>query len=190
MSERWGKSVGSGHDPSGDDLIECERVGLDYFDDAPVRVTAREVVAASPERIFEVFLDADSWPRWAWPITGVDWTSPMPLEVGSTRTVWMRGPMVGYEEFVAWDPGRRMAFRFNQTIKGGPSAFAEDYVVTDLRDGRSLVEWTMAMTLSGISARFAPVTGPAMGPANRAMLRKFRTYVESNPALAGQASSS
>ena len=185
MTEQRKKSVGSEVD-----LIECERVGLDYFDLAPVCVTAVELVAASPERIFEVFLDADSWPRWAWPITGVDWTSPMPLEEGSTRTVWMRGPMVGYEEFIAWDPGRRMAFRFNQTIKGGPSAFAEDYLVTDLRDGRSLVEWTMAMTLSGISARFAPVTGQAMGPANRAMLRKFRTYVESNPTLAGQASSS
>ena len=133
---------------SDNDLIECERVNLDYFNRAPVRVEAAEVIAASPKRIFDVFLDADSWSRWAWPITGVDWTSPMPLEVGSTRTVWMRGPMVGYEEFIAWEPGRRMAFRFNQTIKGGPSAFAEDYLVTDLRDGRSLVEWTMAMTLS------------------------------------------
>ncbi|MCB1029673.1 MAG: SRPBCC family protein [Microthrixaceae bacterium] len=165
-------------------LIECERVGLDYFESAPVSVTATEVVAATPERIFEVFLDADSWSRWAFPITGVDWTSPMPLEVGSTRTVWMRGPMVGHEEFIAWELGRRMAFRFNQTIEGGPSAFAEDYLVTDLRDGRSLVEWTMAMTLTGVSARFARLTGPAMGPVNRAMLRKFRTYVESNPTLA------
>jgi hypothetical protein len=92
----------------------------------------------------------------------------------------MRAGMVGHEEFIAWEPFRRMAFRFNQTIKGGPTAFAEDYVVTDLRDGRSLVEWTMAMTLAGVSARFAPVTGPAMGPVNRAMLRRFRTYVESN----------
>ena len=106
---------------SDNDLIECERVNLDYFNRAPVRVEAAEVIAASPKRIFDVFLDADSWSRWAWPITGVDWTSPMPLEVGSTRTVWMRGPMVGYEEFIAWEPGRRMAFRFNQTIKGGPS---------------------------------------------------------------------
>lgn len=175
---------------SDNDLIECERVNLDYFNRAPVRVEAAEVVAASPKRIFDVFLDADSWSRWAWPITGVDWTSPMPLEVGSTRTVWMRGPMVGYEEFIAWEPGRRMAFRFNQTIKGGPSAFAEDYLVTDLRDGRSLVEWTMAMTLTGVSARFARFTGPAMGPANRAMLRRFRTYVESNPMLADEASNS
>lgn len=162
------------------ELIECERVGLDYFETAPVVVQATQVVAATPERIFDVFLDADSWSRWAYPITSVDWTSPFPLEVGSTRTVWMRAGMVGHEEFIAWEPFRRMAFRFNQTIKGGPTAFAEDYVVTDLRDGRSLVEWTMAMTLAGVSARFAPVTGPAMGAVNRAMLRRFRTYVESN----------
>ena len=90
----------------------------------------------------------------------------------------MHGGMVGWEEFLAWEPGRRMAFRFNQTVKGGPTAFAEDYLVTDLRDGRSLVEWTMAMTLSGPSERLAPVIAPVMRRVNRHMLRQFRAHVE------------
>ena len=55
------------------ELIECERVGLDYFETAPVVVQATQVVAATPERIFDVFLDADSWSRWAYPITSVLW---------------------------------------------------------------------------------------------------------------------
>jgi len=161
-----------------EERVECERVGLDYFATSPCRVQVAEVIGASPERIFEVFSDAEAWPRWAFPITGVEWTSPFPLEVGSTRTVRMHGGMVGWEEFLAWEPGRRMAFRFNQTVKGGPTAFAEDYLVTDLRDGRSLVEWTMAMTLSGPSERLAPVIAPVMRRVNRHMLRQFRAHVE------------
>ena len=161
----------------GDDRVACERVGLDYFATSPCRVTVSEEVAADPTRIFDAFLDAEAWTVWAFPIIGVEWTSPLPIEVGSTRTVRMRGGMVGWEEFLAWEPGRRMAFRFNETVKGGPMAFAEDYLVTDLGNGRSRVDWTMAMTLPGISGRLSPAIRLAMKPMNRHMLRQFGKYV-------------
>ena len=154
------------------DRLDCDRVAMDYFVTAPCRIVVAETVAASPERIFEVFCDATSWTRWAFPITGVEWTSPFPLEVGATRTVHMRGGMVGWEEFIAWEPFRRMAFRFDQTIPGGPTAFAEDYVVT----------------LSGASARTLPLTRAAMNRMNAHMLRQFRRYVESAPVLSAEAS--
>jgi uncharacterized protein YndB with AHSA1/START domain len=157
--------------------VDCERIGLDYFDTAPLRVVVAQEMATTPDRLFEVFLDADAWPRWAFPITGVEWTSGLPIEVGSTRTVRMRGAMVGWEEFLAWEPGARMAFRFNETVKGGPAAFAEDYRITDLGGGRTRVEWTMALTLSGFSARLTAVTRPAMRFANARMLRKLGAYV-------------
>lgn len=170
------------------DRLDCDRVAMDYFVTAPCRIVVAETVAASPERIFEVFCDATSWTRWAFPITGVEWTSPFPLEVGSTRTVHMRGGMVGWEEFIAWEPCRRMAFRFDQTITGGPTAFAEDYVVTPLDGDRSRVQWTMAMTLSGASARTLPLTRAAMNRMNAHMLRQFRRYVASAPVLSAEAS--
>jgi len=177
------KMVGTEVPNSSTERVECDRVGLEYFQTAPCKVVASQEIAASPERIFEIFLDAVSWTRWALPITGVDWTSPFPLAVGSTRTVHMRGGMTGWEEFIAWEPGLRMAFRFNQTIKGGPEAFAEDYQVTDLGSGRSRVDWTMAMTFGGGSKRMAPAIQLAMRPMNAHMLRQFRKYVESDPDL-------
>jgi uncharacterized protein YndB with AHSA1/START domain len=159
--------------------IECERVGLDFFDTAPCKVVVSETVAASPERLFEVFLDADAWPRWAFPITKVEWTSPFPIDVGSTRTVHMRGGMVGWEEFIAWEPGVRMAFRFNQSVERGPRAFAEDYRLRPLPDGRTHLAWTMAMELPGFSGRISPAIAAAMWPANRSMVRRLRRLVES-----------
>lgn len=174
-------------DPAPDstaDRIDCRRVDLDFFVTAPIRVRVREVVAASPERVFDVFADATSWTKWALPITGVEWTSPWPLTVGSTRTVTMMGGMVGWEEFIAWEPTRRMAFRFNQSVNGGPLAFAEDYHLTDLGDGTTRVEWIMAMELAGISGKLGPVIQRSMQMGNRLMLRKLRTYIASNPSLA------
>jgi len=164
--------------------IECERVDLDFLTTAPCIVTVNETMAATPGQLFDVFQDADSWSKFAFPITDVEWTSPFPIEVGSTRTVTMRAGLVGWEEFLAWEPNRRMAFRFNQTVKGGPGAFAEDYLVTELASGRTHLEWTMAMRLTGVAANITPVIKGAMWTANRLMLRRLRNYVESGPTLA------
>ena len=37
----------------------CERIGLDDFAAAPVRFTASETIAATPDQVFAVFLDAE-----------------------------------------------------------------------------------------------------------------------------------
>ncbi len=160
----------------------CEKVGVEFFDSAPTCHRAVVEITASPEQVFAVFLDAEAWTRWAFPITGVDWTSGFPIEVGSTRTVHMRGGLVGYEEFVAYEHGKRMAFRFNEASKKGIPAFAEDYQVTELAGGRCRVEWTMAMdTGRGESSLVSKVSGPIMSFMLKRMLRKFGRLVESTP---------
>lgn len=163
--------------------VACEKVGLDYFDDAPLRFTATETIAATPDQVFAVFLDAEAWTKWVSAITGVDWTSPFPLEVGSTRTVHMRGGLAAYEEFIAWEPGVRMAFRFNEMSKAAAAAFGEDYQVTDLGDGTCRVDWVMAMTPKGASRYTIPVIKPVMAAFIRKTLGNFRRYVESHPTL-------
>ena len=168
--------------------IECEKVGLDYFETAPIRHTASETIRATPEEVFDAFLDADSWVKFAWPIEKVVWTSGLPLEVGSTRDVHMKGDLVGHEEFIAYDHGTRMAFRFNQVSKGDMTAFAEDYQVTDLGDGRCRVDWVMAMgspgdpPAGGLSAK---IRRPLMGWFVRHTLKRFRKLVESDYATQG-----
>ncbi len=65
----------------------CERVGLDFIDRAPFRFVSTVDLAITPEQLFEVLDDAESWPHWATAITKVTWTSPQPHGVGTTRTV-------------------------------------------------------------------------------------------------------
>ena len=161
--------------------IECRRVGLDFFTTAKQRQHAHQIIAATPDRIFDHFEDPHAWTVWAMPITKVVWTSDKPYTIGSTRTVHMRGGLIGYEEFLAYDRGRHMAFRFNEVSKPGIGAFAENYVVTPLDERRSLVEWTMAMESTGPGARLSTATDPLVGAGLRHMLRQFKKYVEGRP---------
>jgi uncharacterized protein YndB with AHSA1/START domain len=82
----------------------CERVGLDFIAHPPFRFVSTVDLAIPAEQVFEILDDAESWPRWATAITEVTWTSPQPHGVGTTRTVYMRGGLVGDEEFLAWEP--------------------------------------------------------------------------------------
>jgi carbon monoxide dehydrogenase subunit G len=157
----------------------CERVGLDFIADAPVRFVSTVDLAITPEQLFEVLADAESWPHWATAITKVTWTSPEPRGVGTTRTVHMRGGIVGNEEFLAWEPFSHMAFRFNEASSASIAAFAEDYRVVSTPGGCHLT-WVMAMKPHGIAGRIGMNLGrPLMARTFQRFLYNLRDYTNS-----------
>lgn len=155
---------------------QCERVELDFIDQAPFRFVSTVDLAITAEQLFEVLSDETSWPHWATVITNVEWTSPEPHGVGTTRTVTMRGHIVGDEEFLAWEPFSRMAFRFNTSTSNAISAFAEDYRVVETADGCHLT-WVMAMKPSGLAGRLGMTMGrPVMAWLFQRFLHNLRRY--------------
>ncbi|ART70375.1 MxaD family protein [Mycobacterium dioxanotrophicus] len=157
---------------------DCERVDLDFIDSAPFRFVSTVDLAITPEQLFEVLADETSWPHWATVITNVEWTSPEPRGVGTTRTVSMRGHITGDEEFLAWEPFSHMAFRFNTTTSDAISAFAEDYRVVETADGAHLT-WVMAMKPSGIAGRLGMTLGrPVMAWLFQRFLHNLRRYTD------------
>lgn len=161
-----------------EERFECKPVGMDYFETAPYVFRAEQIIRATPEQIFNAFEDADAWTRWAPPIQKVEWTSPKPFGLGTTRTVYMSGGMTGWETFIAWDYGKRMAFCFTHASMDATESFGEDYTVDDLGDGSCKVVWTMAMTPVGPSAKVFPLTKYVMALANKWMFSRFRKLVE------------
>ncbi|BBY84103.1 SRPBCC family protein [Mycolicibacterium pulveris] len=156
----------------------CERVGLDFIQSAPYRFVSTVDLKITPEQLFEVLADAESWPRWATVITKVTWTSPEPRGVGTTRTVHMRGGIVGDEEFLAWQPYSHMAFRFNEASTDSIAAFAEDYRVVQTPGGCHLT-WVMAMKPNGVAARLGMALGrPVMGWMFQKFLYNLRDYTD------------
>src|SRR6516225_12037821 len=159
-------------------MFDCERVDLSFIDTAPFRFRNSVDLAITPEQLFEVFGDAESWPRWASAITKVTWTSPEPRGVGTTRTVDGRGSMVGKEEFLAWEPFTRMAFRFNECSTRAIAALAEDYRVEVIPGGCRLT-WTMAQKPAGPAWPAMFLVRPLMNLVLRRFLRNLRSYTDS-----------
>lgn len=159
-------------------MYECLPIDLSFFENAPRRFQSSVQVHASPEKIFSIFEDAHAWTAWALPIQHVAWTSPHPYGVGTTRTVSMSGGMVGEEEFIAWEPGQRMSFRFTRTNIPTIAAFGEDYHVEAIDERSTQVTWMMAMEGRGLAGDLPlALFGPLMTGGLSFMLRRFAKYV-------------
>ncbi len=98
----------------------------------------------SPERVFAVFEDGESWPRWFRGIQRVEWTSPKPWGVGTTRTVTLE-TLTAYERFFCWEPGRRFSFHFAAASLPLFRSMAEDYLLEPLPGGRTRFQYTVAV---------------------------------------------
>jgi hypothetical protein len=162
-------------------MFACERVDESFIDTAPFRFRNSVDLAITPEQLFEVFADAESWPRWATVITKVSWTSPEPRGVGTTRTVDMRGGIVGNEEFLSWEPFTGMAFRFNECSTRAVAAFAEDYRIEVIPGGCRLT-WTMAQKPAGPARPAMFVVRPLLNLALRRFLKNLRSYTDARAA--------
>ncbi|OMC07650.1 MULTISPECIES: SRPBCC family protein [unclassified Mycobacterium] len=162
-------------------MYACERVDLSFIENAPFRFRNSVDLAITPEQLFEVLADAESWPRWAPVITKVTWTSPEPRGVGTTRVVEMRGGIVGDEEFIAWEPFSHMAFRFNECSTRSVAAFAEDYRVEVIPGGCRLT-WTMAQQPAGPARLAMLFAGPLLNLGLRRFLRNLRSYTDARAA--------
>lgn len=158
-------------------MHSCQRVDLSFLETAPYVFRSSVELAITPEQLFEVLSDAESWPQWAPVITKVTWTSPEPYGVGTTRTVHMRGGLVGDEEFLVWEPFTRMAFRFNECSTRAVTAFAEDYRV-QAQPGGCRLTWTMAQQPAGPAGLGMFLARPLLQRGQRRFLANLRRYTD------------
>ncbi|MUL77018.1 SRPBCC family protein [Mycolicibacterium sp. CBMA 226] len=156
----------------------CQRVDLGFVASARYRFVNAVDLSVTPEQLFEVLAEGDSWSRWATAISDVTWTSPEPHGVGTTRTVAMWGGIVSDAEFLAWECHSHMAFRLNQSTSKGLAAFVEDYRVQETPTGCH-VSWTVAITPRGVATRVGMLIGrPVMARAFRRFAHNLQHYTD------------
>lgn len=159
-------------------LKKLEEVGEDFLQDNPKIQTLSHDFPFPPSAVWAALRDGETWTKWL-PITRVEWTSPEPFGVGTTRTVWI-GKQVVEEVFFAWEEGKRMAFRFDRTSLP-VKAFVEDYQVHETAGGCRL-EWRFG----GKAPLFlGPLITAQMKAGGRKGLPKLEAYIRDNPAKFG-----
>lgn len=154
-----------------------EPFGLDYFDRAHVKYVSYADLKCTPAKLFEIFEDRMSWTRWAIGIVDVEWTSPLPYRVGTTRTVRFAGGMEVYETFIAWDAGREMSFTFTGITQPIWHRFGEHYLIEDHGDGTCRLRWTVAYEPRDTFAKIHALVKPAFTLAFKIYMNRLEREV-------------
>ncbi len=115
---------------------------MDFFDSAPERRSYELDLPVSPERVWRG-LTASNPLWWCRLLSSVEYTSPRPFGVGTTRTAAVLGVLRLHEVFFRWEDHRRQSFRAERANLPVFRRFGEDYLVERTPDGCRLT-WTFA----------------------------------------------
>jgi len=154
----------------------CRPVGLDFIEGAAYRFENEVKLDASPEAVFDIFADGESWPRWFEGIKKVVWTGPEPKGVGTTRTVTLT-TMTVYEHFLAWERGKRFAFRFEGSTLPLCRAGIEDYRLEAMADGRTRFFYGVYLEPSLVVRLAGPLARAQFSSMFRTAAEGLRAYV-------------
>jgi hypothetical protein len=126
-------------------MFELDRVDEGYVARAPHRFVHRISCSLSPHRAFDVITDPTFDKEWFPDFVSARWETPSPQGVGSLR-VYRLKYMTIREEFLVWEPGKRLTFRLNQCSLPMMRCFVENYVLTSRPDGGTDLLWEVCYT--------------------------------------------
>jgi hypothetical protein len=96
----------------------------------------------------------------------INWTSPRPFSLGSTREAKALGGMLRvHERFFVWEEGRRYAFYVTGANAPLFKSFAEDYIVQPDGPNRCTFTWKIALEPTAL--------GKLAGPVNSLLFKSF-----------------
>jgi len=126
-------------------MRELHAVGADYPFTGPNQNTLTQPLGVASAVLFRCLTDGPAWKEWLG--IDVEWTSPEPFGVGTTRTVTANGQRIE-EMFFTWEQDKAMGFRFDRTTLP-VAAFAEHYACDATGEGRCLLRWSYAYEWGG-----------------------------------------
>lgn len=134
-----------------------------YFSSAPHIYRYTHELPASPERVWESLVSDNSVADWSPLLKSVEWTSPRPLGVGTTRTVVLPGRgMTVHEHFFRWDEGHRYSFYGTEANRPLLGRLAEDYIVEPSGTGTRFT-WTFALEGTPRTKLLVKALSPVLG---------------------------
>lgn len=159
-------------------MRELLPVGPAYPLVGPNQATIRHTIQAPAATVFRFLEDAAVWKEFL--DIDVEWTTPEPRGVGTTRTITANNQQVD-ETFLVWERGRRMVFRFDRCTLP-LRAFAEAWAVTDADDGSCELAWSVAFDWIGTGGRAgANAFRAVFVVSGRRELAKLAAIVEADP---------
>ncbi|WP_327417938.1 SRPBCC family protein [Streptomyces sp. NBC_01233] len=141
-------------------------VGLDFIDDAPIRLVFATEAAAPPEAVYQALAEeVAGWPSWFKAVT-----LARPTHGGAGREVRLMGGVRLQETIMAADPEQRYAYRVDTTNAPGVRALLEEWRLTPAGSGTH-VRWTFAADGSAPFRLGLTAARPGLGHSFRTAVR-------------------
>jgi hypothetical protein len=158
----------------------CEPVDETYFDNAPYRHSYPVELDVPPERVWQSLMSDRALADWGLGIS-LEWTSPRPFGIGTTRSVVLPlHAITVHEQFFRWDDGHRKSFYVTEANRPLLRSFAEDYLVEPTATG-SRFTWTVALTPADRAQLLMRVSDPLMNLVYKSVPWRAKAYFAKNP---------
>jgi uncharacterized protein YndB with AHSA1/START domain len=116
--------------------FDVEAVPLSFTESSPHHIEASALIDAPPARVFEIMATGEGQKEWFQDFVACRWTSAPPHGVGAEREIELKALTVK-ERFLAWEPGKRLAFCVYGITVPLVSAMIEDMTFEDVGGGRA-----------------------------------------------------
>jgi hypothetical protein len=121
--------------------FDVEEAGLEFCEKSPYRIENEAVLAAPPERAFDIIVNGREQGRWFADFVACRWTSPEPYGLGSTREIELKLLTVK-EKFIAWERGKRLSFTFTGMTLPVVKRMVEDLRLSPIGPNKTRLVWT------------------------------------------------
>ena len=158
-----------------------EPCGQSFFRTASYVHSYPVELSVPPERVWRSLTSDRALADWGLGLQRLEWTSPRPFGIGTTREVVLPGKaMAVRERFFRWDEGHRKSFYAYEANRPLLRAFAEDYLVEQTANG-SRFTWTIAMEPTAKSQLLLKLADPANQLLYRAVPMRAKAYFAKHP---------
>jgi uncharacterized protein YndB with AHSA1/START domain len=114
--------------------FDVEAVPLEFIVSSPFHIETVALIDAAPERVFDILATGEGQGEWFKDFVENRWTTTT-RGVGAEREVELALFTVK-ERFLAWEPGKRLAFTIYGTTLPVTSATVEDMALEAVGDGK------------------------------------------------------
>ena len=158
--------------------FEMRRVGLEFLDEAPMRVEVGVWSVLSRHQLWAAFTDATTWSSWFPDVRSADYPKQSaPYGVGTVRVADVGG-MLFEETILAWDEPTRWTYRIDRCTTDLASAQVEATEFAELPDGGTQVRWTLACNprplMAGVADAMPAILEGKLAGALRSLERENR----------------
>lgn len=157
---------------------ECRAETLSFVGSAPAVFVNEADLPAPPARVFEVFADIDTWPKWFDDMRRSSWMPGSSGGLGAQRRMEL-GALTADETMLAWEPGRRFSFRIDAVTLPLLRAMVEDWQLTALPDGRTRLDWRVHYELKPWARLIHPILRLIFGRQFKRTVAGLQRYLSS-----------